>query len=54
MSRVAVSIPADMYRAVEKARKKRGKSRSAIMEDALRHWLRQQAEEVAVEGVGHA
>jgi len=45
-TKVAVSIPEDLYRAVEKARKKHGKSRSAIMQDALRHWLRQQAEEV--------
>src|SRR3989442_12704877 len=47
-TKVAVSIPEDLYRAVEKARRKHGKSRSAIMQDALRHWLRQQAEEVLV------
>lgn len=38
-AKVAVSIPADLYDAVEKARKRTGKSRSAIMQDALRSWL---------------
>ena len=35
-TKVAISIPADLYRAVERARKEHGKSRSAIMQDALR------------------
>jgi metal-responsive CopG/Arc/MetJ family transcriptional regulator len=43
-TKVAVSIPADLYRAIEQARKRRGKSRSAVMQDALRHWLRHEAE----------
>jgi metal-responsive CopG/Arc/MetJ family transcriptional regulator len=47
-TKVAVSIPGDLYEAVERARKKHGKSRSAIMQDALRHWLRHQAEAVLV------
>ena len=47
VTKVAVSIPEYLYRAVEKAGKKDDKSRSAIMQ-ALRHWLRQQAEEVLV------
>ena len=42
-NKVAVSIPDDLYRAVERARKKLRKSRSAIMQDALRYWLRHQA-----------
>jgi metal-responsive CopG/Arc/MetJ family transcriptional regulator len=46
-AKVAVSIPGDLYRAVEKARKRIGKSRSAILQDAIRLWLKQQ-EEVAL------
>ena len=41
---MAVSIPAELYRAVERARKVSGKTRSAVMQDALRHWLTQQAQ----------
>jgi metal-responsive CopG/Arc/MetJ family transcriptional regulator len=40
-AKVAVSIPSDLYDAVERARKRTGKSRSAMMQDALRHWLAQ-------------
>ena len=36
-TKVAVSIPNDLYGAVERARKKHGKSRSAVMQDALRY-----------------
>lgn len=43
-TKVAVSIPDDLYRAIERVRKTRGKSRSAVMQDALRHWLHHQAE----------
>jgi len=43
-TKVAVSLPDDLYRAVEQARKRQGKSRSGIMQDALRHWLRHEAE----------
>jgi metal-responsive CopG/Arc/MetJ family transcriptional regulator len=42
-TKVAVSIPAGLYQAVERVRKASGKSRSAIIQDALRHWLQQQA-----------
>lgn len=41
-TKVAVSLPGDLYSAIERARKKSGKSRSAVMQDALRHWLRGQ------------
>ena len=34
-TKVAVSLPDSLYRAVEQARKKSGKSRSAVMQDAL-------------------
>lgn len=42
--KVAVSIPGDLYRAVERSRKKSGKSRSTIVQDALRRWLKEQKE----------
>ena len=38
-TKVAVSIPSGLYRAVERVRKASGKSRSAVIQDALRHWL---------------
>jgi Arc/MetJ-type ribon-helix-helix transcriptional regulator len=43
-TKVAVSIPDDLYRAVERARKKAGRTRSAVMQDALRYWLERQEE----------
>ena len=42
-TKVAVSLPDGLYRAVERARKASGKSRSAMIQDALRHWLDSQA-----------
>jgi metal-responsive CopG/Arc/MetJ family transcriptional regulator len=41
--KVAVSIPNGLYRAVERVRKGSGQSRSAVIQDALRHWLDSQA-----------
>ena len=38
-TKVAVSLPDGLYRAAERARKASGKSRSAMIQDALRHWL---------------
>ncbi|MEK7879201.1 MAG: ribbon-helix-helix protein, CopG family [candidate division NC10 bacterium] len=38
-----MSIPSGLYRAVEQVRKASGKSRSAVIQDALRHWLDSQA-----------
>ena len=43
-AKVAVSLPEDLYRAVERVRRRNGKTRSAVMQDALRYWLRHQAE----------
>ena len=43
-TKVAVSIPSGLYRAVERVRKVRGQSRSAVIQDALRHWLDSQAQ----------
>ena len=43
-TKVAVSIPDDLYRAIERARKRHRKTRSAVMQDALRYWLRHENE----------
>jgi metal-responsive CopG/Arc/MetJ family transcriptional regulator len=40
---MAVSVPADLYKAVERARKQRKRTRSAVVQEALRHWLRSEA-----------
>lgn len=47
-TKVAVSIPGTLYQAVERARKVSGKSRSAVIQDALRHWLDCQAQAALV------
>ncbi len=39
-TKVAVSIPDPLYRALERARRRTGKSRSAVLQEALRDWLR--------------
>ena len=39
VTEVVVRIPDDLYRAVERARRRDGKTRSAIVQDALRAWL---------------
>jgi len=40
-AKIAVSIPADLLREVERARRTTGRSRSAIVQEALRQWLHQ-------------
>ena len=47
-TKVAVSLPAELFRAVERVRKASGRSRSAIVQDALRRWLKSQAEALLV------
>jgi len=47
-TKVAMSLPVNLYRAVERARKKTGRSRSAILQDALRLWLDRQREAALV------
>jgi metal-responsive CopG/Arc/MetJ family transcriptional regulator len=42
-AKIAVSVPADLLREVERARRKSGRSRSAIVQEALRQWLHQHA-----------
>jgi metal-responsive CopG/Arc/MetJ family transcriptional regulator len=39
-TKIAVSIPAPLYEALERARRESHKSRSAIVQEALREWLR--------------
>jgi hypothetical protein len=39
-TKIAVSVPTETYRAVEKARARLGKSRSAAVASALDEWLR--------------
>jgi metal-responsive CopG/Arc/MetJ family transcriptional regulator len=46
--KVAVSLPNPLYEAVERARKTSGKSRSAVIQDALRHWLDHRAQAALV------
>jgi len=40
--KVAVTVPTDLFREVEGARKRRAQTRSAVVQEALRHWLRAQ------------
>ena len=47
-AKVAVSIPGPLYQAVERVRRTSGKSRSAVIQDALRHWLDHQAQAALV------
>ncbi len=46
--KVAVSLPDDLYQVIERVRKKTRKSRSAVLQDALRHWLSQQEQSVLI------
>ena len=47
-TKIAVSIPTPMYKAIERLRKGRGQSRSAVVQDALRHWLDHQTQAALV------
>jgi metal-responsive CopG/Arc/MetJ family transcriptional regulator len=47
-AKIALSLPHDLFRQIERARKKRGKTRSALVQDALRFWLHHQDEAVLV------
>lgn len=38
--KIAVSMPADVLDALERARSRSGRTRSAIVTDAVRQWLR--------------
>lgn len=47
-AKIALSLPDDLFRDIERVRKKRGKTRSALVQDALRLWLRQEADAALV------
>src|SRR2546428_12475190 len=47
-TKVAVSIPDDLYQTIEKIRNIPRRSRSAVVQDALRHWLHAQAQSARV------
>ncbi len=42
-AKIAISLPDELYRALESMRRKSGKSRSAVVQEAVRDWLRRQA-----------
>ena len=48
-SKIAVSLPTDLLRAVERTRRTRKTTRSAVVQEALRHWLDQQQTQKLVE-----
>ena len=39
--KIAISMPPDLFKALERASQKTGRSRSALLQEALRLWLRQ-------------
>lgn len=43
-TKIAVSLPADLYRAVETVRKRARLTRSAAVQESLRQWLRTRAQ----------
>ena len=43
-AKIALSLPDALFREVERMRKRRKTTRSALVQEALRLWLRQQAE----------
>lgn len=42
--KIAISPPKDEFRAIEKRRRQLKQSRSAVIAEAIRHWLKAQAE----------
>jgi metal-responsive CopG/Arc/MetJ family transcriptional regulator len=42
-AKIAVSLPDELYRALEGARRRTGKSRSAAVQEAVREWLLREA-----------
>jgi metal-responsive CopG/Arc/MetJ family transcriptional regulator len=47
-TKIAISVPDELYRAVERARRSTGLSRSAVVQRALRLWLERSVHETAV------
>jgi metal-responsive CopG/Arc/MetJ family transcriptional regulator len=42
--KIAVTVPADLFEALETARRRPARTRSAVIQEALRGWLRQRAQ----------
>lgn len=42
--KVAISLPKDEFRAIEKRRRQLKQNRSAVIAEAIRHWLKAQQE----------
>jgi metal-responsive CopG/Arc/MetJ family transcriptional regulator len=38
--KIAITVPTEVFRELEGARMRRGQSRSAAVQEALRHWLK--------------
>ena len=47
-SKVAISLPPELHKALEQVRKKTGRSRSALVQEALRLWLHAQQQAVLI------
>jgi len=43
-TKVAVSLPTTLFRSLERARRQRGRTRSAAVQEAVRDWLQRQRE----------
>ena len=48
VAKFVLRLPDDLFREIERARKKSGRTRSALVQDALRLWLRSQGEATLV------
>ena len=46
--KIAVSVPHDLFQAVERVRRAKGTTRSAVLQMALRRWLVEQHHEAAL------
>jgi metal-responsive CopG/Arc/MetJ family transcriptional regulator len=47
-TKVAVSIPDQLYRILERVRRAKGKTRSAAIQEALRYWLDHEAQRTLI------
>lgn len=47
-TKVAISIPGELYRVLERVRRARGKTRSAAIQEALKYWLDHEAQRALV------
>jgi len=47
-TKIAVSVPEDLYRSIEQNRKITGKTRSAVVQEALHAWLQRERERILI------